>query len=369
MLDRSQMTVRQAPRLRRPTSLAALLCFLASGCGGGASRSDDDGDEDAAVGVDGGPSNGHDSGPASDGGGGGDDGGRDGVDAGPTAGVVHVVLFTHIEDNMPDGALGSPTNCEAYDRLSGKLIEMAGAALDHELQWVLQSDWKLLESARLCDDGANTDGKNLFLYLRGDLSVILDPHSHENGGYNYTDVAYLHELLGVGGSTVIGGHIWDPSLPQFQEWDRFREPVAGLMYPEASWRGDILIGAGTPQHVNDPLVSGAWRPRDRDDFFTDDPAGNVVAFGQWHDDVAGVEELVELYADGTVPPDALLTASWNIAPAMIVGPGGLAAVEQSMLAPMAELRDQGLVVVTDFTSLADTWRSDYGGEAFLYQRE
>jgi hypothetical protein len=52
-----------------------------------------------------------------------------------------------------------------------------------------------------------------------------------------------------------------------------------------------------------------------------------------------------------------------------MGPSGLADVEESVLGPIAALRDQGLVVVTDFTSLVETWRSDYGGEAFLHQEQ
>lgn len=289
---------------------------------------------------------------------------------GVTQGRVHVVLFTHIEDNSPVGVLGSPESRLNYLMLRGRLIEMAALAQSHGLQWVLQPDWKLLEAALLYEDAEttmDTQGKNFLLYLRDVLGVVIDPHSHENGGYNYTDVAHLLETLDVGGSTVIGGHIWDPDLPQFQEWDRFREPVAGLKYPGASWRGDILIGAGTPNHVNDPLVSGVWRPQDRDNFFVDDPAGNIVVVGAWHDEVAGVQELVDLYADATVAPEHMLTASWNIRPAYITAPDGLAVIEESVLLPIAALRDDDRIVVTDFTTLVATWQSDYDGEAFLHQ--
>lgn len=299
------------------------------------------------------------------------DGSPGSADAAPvTQGVVHVVLFTHVEDNTPPGALGSLQSRDSYLGLRAKLIEMAELCQTHGLQWVFQPDWKILEGALMYEDAATTAGtagKNFLRYLREDLGVVIDPHSHESGGYNYTDVAHLLGLLEVGGSTVIGGHIWDPALAQFQEWDRFRVPVAGLRYPTATWRGDILIGAGTPNHVNDPLVSGVWRPQDRDNFFVDDPAGNIVVVGAWHDDLAGVNELVQLYADGTVAADVLLTASWNINPASLTAPNGLADIEQTVLIPIAALRDQGRVVVTDFTALVDTWRTAYGGEAFLYQ--
>jgi len=287
----------------------------------------------------------------------------------PDEGRVYVVLFTHIEDSAPGGTLGSPECRAAYLRLRGKLIEMARLARSYDLPWVLQPDWKILEAARLYEDAttmADTGGKNFLRYLHEDLGVAIDPHSHEHGGYNYTDVAYLLELLGVGGSTVIGGHVWDPSLPEFQEWDRFRVPVHGQRYPEAVWRGDILIGAGTPGHVDDPVVSGVWRPQDRDHFFTDDPAGNIVAVGAWEDEVAGVRALVDRYAAGTVPPDRMLTASWNIRPDVITAPDGLETVEETVIGPVAGMRDEGLIVVTDFTTLVSTWRTAYGGEAFVY---
>lgn len=35
--------------------------------------------------------------------------------------------------------------------------------------------------------------------------------------------------------------------------------------------------------------------------------------------------------------------------------------------PIAQLRDAGSVVVTDFTSLAKTFADQYAGKAFLYQ--
>lgn len=288
---------------------------------------------------------------------------------GAHAGRVHVVLFTHIEDNTPGGMIGSAQSKMGYLALRGKLIEVAQRAKSHALQWVLQPDWKILEAALVYEDAtttADTGGKNFLAYLRDELGVVVDPHSHENGGYNYTDVAHLLELLGVGGSTVIGGHIWDPSLTQFQEWDRFRVAVAGEHYPGASWRGDLLIGAGTPNHVNDPLVSGVWRPQDRDHFFTHDPAGNIVAVGAWHDEVAGVEELVSLYASGTVAPDVLLTASWNIQPTDITATNGVDQIDASVFVPIAKMRDEGTVVVTDFTTLVAGWKTTFGAKPGPY---
>ena len=216
---------------------------------------------------------------------------------------VYVVLFTHIEDNTPLGALGSPESKQNYTLLRSRLITLANVAKYHGVKWTLQPDWKILLAALQYEDSAmiqSTNQKNVFRFLKENLNVVIDPHSHENGGYNYTDVAHLLDSIGVGASTVIGGHIWDPALPQFQNWDRFRVPVKGIRYPWAAWRGEILMGSGTPNHVNDPVVSGVWRPKDRDNYFIDDPAGNIVCVGHFKNDVAGVSELVNLYMSGVV---------------------------------------------------------------------
>jgi len=279
---------------------------------------------------------------------------------GPPA--VHVVLFTHVEDNAPPGVIGSPANQAAYASLRARLLEMGALAAAYGIPWSLQPDWKLLLAAQQYEGAAN-----FLVTLRDDFGVAIDPHSHEGGGYNYTDVAYLLETLGVGGSTVIGGHVWDPGFPQFQEWDRYRVPVPGLRYPAALWRGDILMGSGTPNHVDDPIVSGVWRPRDRYDYWTDDPAANIAAVGAFTGTLSGVDDLVGRYRSGEIPPECLLTASLHVRPADITAPGGLAPIETGILKPLAARRQEGAVVLSDFTALVDTWRSAFQGRACLYR--
>ena len=228
---------------------------------------------------------------------------------------VYVVLFTHIEDNTPAGSLSTSQARTQYLNTRAGIIEMAKLAQRYEVRWSFQPDWKILLTALQFEDAAlmqNTGGKNFLRYLKEELHVVSDPHSHEGMGYNYTDVAHLLDLLGVGGSTVIGGHVWDPSLPQFQNWDRFRVPVRGTKYPSALWRGDVLMGSGTPNHVNDPYVTGIWRPKDRDHYFVDDPAGNIACVGQYKGDLTSIPELVAMHRTGKISADKILTASFHI---------------------------------------------------------
>lgn len=283
---------------------------------------------------------------------------------------VYVVLFTHIEDNVPAGDLGSNISRQNYNKMRQGLIDMATLAKRYSVKWVLQPDWTMLVAAQAyetTDVMASTGGKNIYRYLHDTLGVTIDPHSHENDGYNYSDVAALLDQLGVGGTAVMGGHIWDPSLSSFQNWDRFRTLVAGQRYPSFRWKADILMGAGTPNHVNDPIVSGVWRPKDRNNFFTDSTTGNIVSVGQFKGDVAGITELVTLAKAGTIASNCMKTVSIHILPGNLTTTAGLATVESAYVAPVAAL-GSNIAVTTDFTSLVSTWRAQFGSNGCVYRQ-
>ncbi len=290
---------------------------------------------------------------------------------------VYVVLFTHIEDNCPPEPLGSPQSKQNYFSWRNKTMAVANLFLKHHVKWVFEPDWTFLVAALMYETDsviATTNYKNLLRYLKEDLQVTIDPHSHEHRGYNYTDVAHLLDSLGVGGSTVIGGHVWDPDLPQFQNWDRFREPVSGSKFPWARWQGDILMGSATPGHTNDPQVSGVWRPRDKYHFFEDDPVGNIINVGQYRETESGdyasfinhVVELMTLYTSHIVPTNSMLTISTHLSPTEISALQGLRAIENSLLLPLVELQRQGKVKITDFTSLVADWKTFFGAQAFIH---
>ena len=120
------------------------------------------------------------------------------------------------------------------------------------------------------------------------------------------------------------------------------------MYPDASWRGDILIGSGTPNHVNDPIVSGLWRPQDRDHYFDDDPNGKCRR-GRSLDRRSGGPARSRRSLRG-----------WHRR-------ARPAAHRVVVFMPIAALRDADQVVVTDFTTLVQIWTDDDGAQAFLWQ--
>ena len=283
---------------------------------------------------------------------------------------IYVVLFTHIEDNTPKGDLGTSVSLVSYMDWRDDIIAMAELARDRGFTWVLQPDWKVLVAAQSYEVAPvieSTNGKNVLQYIHEDLGVVIDPHSHEKDGYNYTDVAYLLEQLGVGGTTVIGGHIWDPSLPQFAHWDRFRNEVQGTQYPMFSWRGDILMGSGTPNHTNDPTVSGIWHPRDAQHYWEDDPDGNIIAVGAYKNDLEGIAALADLYDNGSVDKTCMLTSTFHVFPKVVTNPVELEKWQTEVLTPLLAMRDQGEVVITDFSELANTFETDFAGQGCLWQ--
>ena len=292
------------------------------------------------------------------------------VPTGTSVPPVHIVLFTHIEDNTPSGLLTVATTKVQYVNLRARLLDMAALARKYNAQWTLQPDWKFLLAALEYEDAglrASTGNLNVLRFLRDSLATAIDAHSHEGSGYNYTDVAHLLDSLGVGGTTVIGGHIWDPALPQFSQWDRFRVPLRGQQFPSVLWRGDILMGSGTPNHVNDPIVSGVWRPKDRNSYFEDDPAGNIAVVGAWRSDIPGIIELAARYRSGQTATTCMLTGSMHITPSMLTAAGGLAEVENTVVKPLSALRESGQVKFTDFTALVATWKADFGARACIYR--
>ena len=283
---------------------------------------------------------------------------------------IQVVLFTHIEDNTPAGLPGSQVHRNNYLTLRARLLDLAALMRAYSVRWSLEPDWSFLLAALQYEDAglrSSTAGLNVLRYLRDSLGSAIDPHSHEGGGYNYTDVAHLLDSLGVGGSKVIGGHIWDPALPQFQEWDRFRVPVPGQRFPQAIWRGSILMGSGTPNHVNDPIISGIWRPMSRTSYFDDDPAGNIACIGAWKGDIPGISELLTLYRTRQVATTCLLTSTLHVRPADILAPGGLTTIENATIKTLTALRNSGHVRLTDFTALVATWTGEYGGRACTHR--
>jgi hypothetical protein len=283
---------------------------------------------------------------------------------------VYVVPFSRIEDSIPRADLTDPLARDQYVTARDAILGMAGMMHAQGLQWSVQPDAKFLLAALRFEPELNssaTNGKNLFRYLKEDLDIAIDPYSREESGYNYTDVAALLDSLGAGGSRVIGAHIWDPSDPDFQIWDRYWLPIRGTAFPDAIWRAKILTGSTTKDHRGEPLVSGVWRPMGRWHYFIDDKASPLSCIGQYTNDLPGIVQLVSYRQRRALHPDSILTAGYHIRFDMIADAAARSAVADTVLEVLARMRDEGEIIVTDFTSLIAQWRMDYGAEANIYR--
>lgn len=284
----------------------------------------------------------------------------------PQNGVVYVCLFMHNEDNLLRD-LTSQTSQQRYIQNRAALVEFCKMIQRNGVAFNWEPEWLFLEAALQWETPelmAQTNGKNIVRFIKEDMGISIDPHSHEQKGYNYADVACLIDSLGVEPTTVIGGHVWDPESPNFQEWDRFRQPLRGSKYPWYVWPGNILIGSGTPNHINDPSPAGIWRPKDRYNYFVDDPNANVYAVGQYASTVDGVRQLVNLYKNGTIAPDNILTATFSTGQGRL--PGETAPFEDTVVKPLLEMQARGEIKIVTFVELLRIFKEEYGGVGHIY---
>ncbi|MDZ7725609.1 MAG: hypothetical protein U5R06_22995 [candidate division KSB1 bacterium] len=279
---------------------------------------------------------------------------------------VYVVLFMHNEDGVL-ADLDQPGTRASYMRHRRELVEFADTLAHHHVPFCWQSDFKFLQAILKYDTPAvmdSTDGKNLARYLAENCGITVEAHSHENYGYNYADVAHLIDSLGVTPTDVVGGHVWDPYLANYADWERFRTPLQGSMYPHAQWDGRLLIGSATPGHSSDPVPSGVWRPLDKYNFWTDDPQGNIICIGQYKNDLEGVEELVQIKQSGAVSDNEILTCA--VFSPQSANPDFTQDYVQTTLTPLLNLQDQGKIKLVTFTDVVDIWDSKYNARAHIY---
>lgn len=281
-------------------------------------------------------------------------------------GKVYVVLFMHNEDQT-FGDIEDPGVRASYLRHRQKLKEMSEYLNANGVSFAWQSEWKFLELALMYENAdlmAETNGKNIVRWMHEDMGIAVDAHSHENHGYNYADVACLLDSLGVEPTRIIGGHIWDPYISSYADWERFRQPLQGSAFPHFLWEADVLMGSGTPNHTYDPAPSGIWRPADKYHFWEDDPEGGVLCVGQYTGDLAGVEELVRLRQSGTLEESDILTCCIHTPQGF--PPDFMEDFSQNLIEPLLAMRDAGDIELVDFSELITIWEGEFSGRSHLY---
>ncbi len=188
---------------------------------------------------------------------------------------VYLTFTTHNED-------GEPYNLFNYYIARRNFIkQLADSVADKKIRWNFQSDWRFLQAVKNFDTGSvilNTNGKNIIRWLVEDRGIVCDPHSHEANGYNYADVAYLHEQLGINPTKTVGGFIYNQIIGG-NNWENLENGIYGRVYTSYFWKPDILWGGGTPGHVNDPQNYGVWKPQSMANFYVHDSTKHLTLVG------------------------------------------------------------------------------------------
>jgi hypothetical protein len=275
-------------------------------------------------------------------------------------------VVTHIEENPP-----FVENRALYLRCREGLVAMATRLKEMGYTLNFQSDWRFLAAIKQHDDGEvtrGTNGKNVLRWLKEDMGFEIDPHAHEST-HNYADVAYLIEQLGVKPSGVAGGFLYGPLDQTLQPWwDRMREPIRGWKYPNYEWRCQILWGAGTATHSGEEYyISGLWRPKSREEYFTNDPKGNLISHGHWRI-AKDVIDLVDKMRRGDLQPaDGMFTAAIGAGQRnLMVGSEDQKHLfqELDLLVPYTRA---GAIRWAGLTQQVEIWKNRYGEKPTFYK--
>ena len=279
----------------------------------------------------------------------------------PVKPAIYATIVSHSEDTSPrfdylDTEAGYIAGRDA-------LLEMANFVKDTGASWDYEPDWRFLEAAIKYEKGdvlSNTNNKNILRYLSEDLGFQIDAHSHENNGYNYADVAYLINQLGVTSSNIIGGTIVFPV--EASQFERFRVHLTGDKY-SYTWDPEVLWGAGTAQHVGDEQKkSGLWRPKSAADFFTHDANANLIYVGSCDN----IDSLVDaIYVSKTAPTDKIYNVVIFIAEDALQDSGKFSNYEEQ-ISKMNEYVKKGYVKWATLNEIVNVWQNEYNSAPNIF---
>lgn len=290
-----------------------------------------------------------------------------------TSAPILMAVVVHSEDQYHPQTPDFLNDPLAYQSFRSGLLSFADAMQARHLSWNFQSDYNFLEGVihyeiEQPDPGllAATDGMNVIRYLHDKLGVEIDPHSHEHDSYNYADIAYLITQTGVQPSSVVGGHIYDPTEATYQNWPRFQNPLRGSKFPAFTWQARLLMGAGSPSHVNDPLASGMWHPESEQSYFVDSPSQTLVCFGGYDHDVNHLQELAGWAKAGLIDSTKIWTANLVLPHSSLAQPGYLESTVIPQLDKLVELQNQGTIGVVNFETALSLFNGPFAGQGAVF---
>ncbi len=268
---------------------------------------------------------------------------------------VYVSIVIHFEESFPQQA-------DSFASARQDLLDLARLCRQNELRFNLQPDWAFMTAMQKFETPemqSQTNGKNILRYLSEDLNMEIDPHSHEHK-YNYADVAYLLDACGVKPSNIAGGLIAAPE--NLCQLERFLKPFKGINYPY-SWTAEYIWGGGTPGHVDEPVSSGIWWPKDSANYYVNQDGVTIPAIGRYTGEIDDIYNLVDKIEQGEAPAGQCYTAC------IMFNQGYLKedlAELKAEIGQLKTLQKEGKISFVSLQELVEIWEEDFDSKGFVY---
>lgn len=184
---------------------------------------------------------------------------------------VYIHLNSHNEATGSDELNYDDVTRANYDTAFKYIKKIADMVIAKNAKFNFQSDVRFLFGCLKWDlSKPETSNKNLLKWMDDSPNIECDPHSHEGKYpsfglgkiYNYSDVAHLHDSLGVTNRKNVGGFKVD-GLQTKSHWPDFEAGQPGKAYSTSgSWKPNVLWGGSykTGFH-NDMNFFGTYKPK------------------------------------------------------------------------------------------------------------
>ncbi len=278
----------------------------------------------------------------------------------PERAVIYAAVVTHNEDTLSPRFPDYLEDEETFWAHRDGTVLLAQMLYDEGVEFNFQTDWNYLLGSLAFDHGTeSTNGKNLLNWLVEDMGFSVDPHSHENLGYNYADVAYLIEQHGVEASGVVGGFLAAPVSDS--KWDYLQLPIRANKY-DFVWTPEIAWGGGTALHQNeeDLWISGVWIPESAEAHDVHDSDGRLPNVGGYTPDWDGLQELIDMHEDGELDSTKIYTFSKTLAQDWL-DEAFVEEVRDEIRAVQGAV-DDGVLAWATIQEIVEVWESEYESE-------
>jgi hypothetical protein len=286
---------------------------------------------------------------------------------------LFVYIVSHNEDNI--GYLNLPNGYNNYMSARNALIDVCDMVQNKGLKYNYGADHVALRACAQYDTGSvvsNTNAKNLVQWMVEDRNIECDPHSHESS-YNYADVAYFMSQLNVVPTNTMSGFLcYQPQ--NGHAWDTYQNGVSGDSFPSFTWYPEILWGAGTPGHFNDPIYYGVYKPQSMANFSVHDSTNHLIYCGtgcalKIRDTstvaymFAGIKAIADDIANGIVPSNGIYMQEIFFSEGNVNDPwfyGKLDALTDSVNTLVAA----GKAEWKNISEIVDIWKTTYNSQPF-----